>query len=150
MLNIEYVQGDAELIEDIRPLWKKKIKYHKEKSTFFPDKFEEMTFEGRKADILVKPEIRVVIAKDVEKDIYVGFTISTINTEKLGMIESIFVEEEYRRNKIAENLMNLSLNWMDEKGVKSKRLNVAVGNEEVLDFYKRFDFQPFLFILEQK
>ena len=65
-----------------------------------------------------KSEIRVVIVKDREKDKYVGFVYPLLMKKRLGMIESIFIEEEYRRNRIAENLMNLSLKWMDEKGVK--------------------------------
>ncbi|AUG57317.1 GNAT family N-acetyltransferase [Acetivibrio saccincola] len=150
MLNISYIEGGRELLEEVRPLWIKKRKYHKEKSTYFPHKFAQMTFDGRTEEMLEKSEIRVVIAKDREKDKYVGFCISTIDEKRLGMIESIFIEEEYRRNRIAENLMNLSLKWMDEKGVKNKRLNVAIGNEEVLNFYKRFNFKPFLIILEQK
>ncbi|HOA97684.1 MAG TPA: GNAT family N-acetyltransferase [Acetivibrio saccincola] len=150
MLNIDYIEGDSKLLEEVRHLWIKKRKYHEEKSTYFSDKFAQITFDGRKAEMFEKSEIRVVIAKDAEKDKYVGFCISTIDDKKLGVIESIFIEEQYRRNKIAENLMNLSLKWMDEKGVKNKRLNVAVGNEEVMNFYKRFNFQPFLIVLEQK
>ncbi|MDQ2088013.1 GNAT family N-acetyltransferase [Herbivorax sp. ANBcel31] len=150
MLNISYLEGDSRLLEEVRALWVKKRKYHEDVSTYFSDKFRNMTFDGRKDEMFEKLEIRVVIAKDVKKDKYVGYCISTIDNKKLGEVESIFVEEEYRRNKIAENLMELSLNWMDEKGVEKKRLNVAVGNEEVMNLYKRFNFQPFLVVLEQK
>lgn len=150
MLNIDYIEGDSKLLEEIEYLWVKKRKYHKEKSTYFSDKFKKMTFKERKDEMFEKTEIRIVIAKDTKKDKYVGFCISTIDDKKLGVIDSIFIEEEYRRNKIAETLMNLSLRWMDERNVKNKRLNVAVGNEEVMNFYKRFNFQPFLIVLEQK
>lgn len=149
-MNIHYIEGGTELLEKVRPLWLNKRKYHEEKSTYFPEKFAQMTFDGRIAEMFEKSEIRVVIAKDTEEDKYVGFCISTIDCKKLGVIESIFIEEQYRRNKIAENLMNLSLKWMDNRGAKNKRLNVAVGNEEVMNFYKRFNFKPYLIVLEQK
>jgi hypothetical protein len=46
--------------------------------------------------------------------------------------------------------MERALDWMDKKGVKAKKIVVAVGNEDLLSFYERYNFFPRHLILEQK
>ncbi|MDR3599358.1 MAG: hypothetical protein P4L49_02565 [Desulfosporosinus sp.] len=45
--------------------------------------------------------------------------------------------------------MKRALNWLEPNSITKKRLNVAVGNEQALNFYRRFGFHPRAIILEQ-
>ncbi len=58
-----------------------------------------MTFEKRKADLLKKAasgKMRVDLAFDEVSGRNVGYCVSSINQEKTGEIESIFVDAAYR------------------------------------------------------
>ena len=65
------------------------------------------------------------------------------------MIESIYLDEGYRLKGIGDYLMRRHLDWMDKNGVKLKNLTIVVGNEDLLNFYKRYNFYPKLILLEQ-
>ena len=43
-----------------------------------------------------------------------------------------------------------ALAWFDEHGSIRNRVSVGNGNEEVLDFYKKFGFFPRMTVLERK
>jgi diamine N-acetyltransferase len=62
----------------------------------------------------------------------------------------MFVEKDYRRQGIADCLIRKGLDWIKSHPVKSLRISVAYGNEEVFDFYKRYGFLPRRTILVQK
>jgi len=44
--------------------------------------------------------------------------------------------------------MNRAIEWLDNAEVKTKIIGVAEGNEDVLDFYKRYGFYKRRVILE--
>ncbi len=87
--------------------------------------------------------------KDIEKDLYIGYCISTVNKELIGEIDSLFVEKEYRKYGLGDQLMNRALDWLNNNKVKTKIIGVAEGNENVLEFYKRYGFYKRRVILEQ-
>lgn len=152
-MNISYIEINNNQIGIIKPLWNKLRDHHHELSTHFPEKYKITKFEERKDEILEKSkngELKIDIAKNEDKNEYIGYCISSISEDNVGEIDSIFLDENYRSSGIGNTLMSRALNWMDEKGVKSKKIVVAVGNEELLSFYEKFDFLPRHIILEQK
>ncbi len=111
-----------------------------------------MTFEGRKNDLLKKAAVgcmRVDIAIDEANEVAVGYTVSTVNSEKTGEIESIFVSEAYRGMGIGEILIEKALVWMDQKGAVAKIVEVSVGNEQAIGFYSKYGFLPRKTVLKQ-
>ncbi|MGZ7134721.1 MAG: GNAT family N-acetyltransferase [Methanobacterium sp.] len=88
--------------------------------------------------------------KDEDTKENVGYCISSILEDNTGEIDSIYLVENYRLSGIGDTLMKRALKWMDEKGVKSKKIRVAVGNDELISFYHKFDFLPRHIILKQK
>jgi ribosomal protein S18 acetylase RimI-like enzyme len=80
----------------------------------------------------------------------VGYCVCSITREKVGEIESIFVEAEYRSRGIGTGLMKQALEWMDRSGAEKKRVFVADGNEQAYGFYRRFGFSPRMMMLEQR
>lgn len=45
--------------------------------------------------------------------------------------------------------MTRALQWLDDNKVKTKIIGVAEGNENVLDFYKKYGFYKRRIILEK-
>jgi ribosomal protein S18 acetylase RimI-like enzyme len=150
---IVYTETDAEGLDYIGPLWQKLREYHKARALkVFSEHFEKLTFDIRKKQLLEKSRngaIFIDLARDVNTKALIGYCVSTVSEKKQGEIESIYIEDGYRRNGIGENLMKRALKWMDVHSVTKKIIGVAAGNEEVFPFYSRYNFYPRVSILEQ-
>ncbi|AFM41053.1 acetyltransferase [Desulfosporosinus acidiphilus SJ4] len=152
MADVHFVEGSAELLDKVGLLWKKLNIHHQTISTHFRDSMALMTFDQRKASWLSRTEsgqLRVDIAVLREPQEPIGYCVTTIDNN-MGEIESLFVDEAYRKMGSGTVLMERALNWLEQNSITKKRLNVAVGNEQVLNFYRRFGFQPRAIILEQR
>jgi len=84
---------------------------------------------------------------DSDSNQYVGYCISSITKDNEGEIDSIFIEENYRRLGIGDCFMKKALEWMDKQSVKTKRIVIAYGNEEAMAFYSRYGFAPLFTVL---
>ncbi len=152
MVNIEYSEADQSEMDVIGPLWQKLRSYHEVCSPHFSEHFARMTFDLRKKRLLEKSRsgtLRIDLARDVQTGVLVGYCVSTVTGDKQGEIESIYVEQDYRRSGIGDSLMKRTLRWMDNMPVSKKIVVAAVGNEEALSFYSRYGFYPRITTLEQ-
>jgi diamine N-acetyltransferase len=151
MYNFKFVTGSRELLDFVQPLWEKLNKHHEINSNYFSDRFINLKFNVRKNKFVNDDnlEVKIDLIKDVERDLYIGYCISTINKELIGEIDSLFVEKEYREYGLGDKLMNRALEWLNSNKVKTKIIGVAEGNENVLEFYKRYGFYKRRVILEQ-
>lgn len=68
--------------------------------------------------------------------------MSSIDSKKTGVIESVYVSEAYRGFGLGDRLMRNALSWLDEKNALVKVLDVTFGNEAVYSFYCRYGFLP--------
>jgi|AGTN01.3.fsa_nt_gi Acetyltransferases len=112
-----------------------------------------MSWDKRKNGLIKKSSkllLDYVIENDSNK--IIGYCISTIEKEnnKIGEIDSIFIEEEYRKSGIGKKLMENAVNWLIEQKAETQKLIVGVGNEKVIDYYKQFDFLPLHIVLQRK
>jgi diamine N-acetyltransferase len=150
---IKYTHGDQSLLDSLKPLWEALNIYHCSRSEHFKSHYRAMTFEKRKAAILKKTldggELRVDLAVDEATGKGVGYIISNLNAEKTGEIESVYVNDAYRRMGIGGTLMISALAWMGKKGAVEKLVEVSVGNEVAWGFYGRFGFKPRKTVLKQ-
>ncbi|MBU5590153.1 GNAT family N-acetyltransferase [Clostridium sp. MSJ-4] len=151
MNNFEFVTGGIELLDFVQPLWEKLNKHHEVNSNYFQSRFINLEFEVRKNKFVNDNnlEVKVDLIKDVEKDLNIAYCISTVNKELVGEIDSLFVEKEYRKYGLGDKLMNRALDWLNSNQVKTKIIGVAEGNENALEFYKRYGFYKRRVILEQ-
>lgn len=153
MSQIKYISGDHQLLDRIEPLWEKLNQHHQSISTFFPEAFSEFTFTARKQSLLEavgtgELYVDIAVEKIIDRDI--GYCISTAFPESVGELESIYVEDDFRRLGIAKEMVKRSLEWMDRFEVKEKKVVVAFGNENAFDFYAKFGFYPRSTVLRQK
>ncbi len=149
---VTYLEVNRHEIDIIKPLWEKLRDYHQGLSPNFAKRYIELTFQMRKEELLKKSKngsLKIDIAKDRDTKWLVGYCISSISEELEGEVDSIYIEEDYRSLGIGKEFMKRALKWMDANKVKTKKIGIAVGNEDLLSFYRRYNFLPKHIILEQ-
>jgi GNAT superfamily N-acetyltransferase len=131
-------------IDLVRPLWEKLNEIHAGRSAHFAAEYRAMTFEKRKKMLLAggRTAWLVEIARDTATGEIAAYCLSSINRDREGEIDSLYVEPAYRRFRVADALMRRALDWLNGQGALSKKIVVAAGNEEVLPFYEFYDFYP--------
>jgi GNAT superfamily N-acetyltransferase len=145
MTGTVYLEMGPEALDLVRPLWEKLNEHHLVRSPDFRRHYEEMTFESRKEDLLRKERLRVILAAAGHETI--GYCFCSIEGDT-GEIDSIFVDEPYRRSGVGETLVHRALDWLEAGGARKKIVAVAAGNEAAIPFYEQFGFVPRLTVLE--
>jgi diamine N-acetyltransferase len=149
---INYIHGGKDMLDEIKLLWEALNEHHRQHSPNFKEHYCEMTFEKRKSDLLKKlarNKMRVDLAVDEATGQNVGYCVSSLNKEKTGEIESIFVNEVYRGLGIGDSLMKKALGWMEQEDAVAKIVEVGAGNEPTFGFYARYGFLPRKTVLKQ-
>jgi diamine N-acetyltransferase len=156
---LELIEGGAELLDHIEPLWIKLNALHAEKSTYFRETFSNTSFSQRKQAFegrSLAGKLLVILAKTQDQEA-VGYCVCSVNDShsvtrpgKTGEIDSMFVLAAYRRRGLGRMFLKQAMDWFDENGADDVIAFVGVGNEEVLDFYKSFGLLPRAIRLERK
>ena len=145
-------QGNVDNLDLIRPLWEKLNQLHFELSPHFKKRFQDMNWDKRKHKLLEKSKdiLFDYVIDEIDSKI-VGFCISTIDKEdnKIGEIDSIYIDEDYRKTGIGKQLLDKAILWLKSNNTETQKLLVGVGNEQVFDFYKQFDFYPLHIVLQR-
>jgi [ribosomal protein S5]-alanine N-acetyltransferase len=147
---IEYLEKNQNDLDIIRPLWEKLNAHHITVSRYFKDTRAVTTFDMRKKQLMEKSyqgALRIDLARDAVTKEYIGYCVTSVDTEKQGEIESIYVEKDYRLSGIGDSLMTRALAWLETVTVKKTILGVAEGNEGVFAFYRRHNFYPRVTVL---
>jgi len=145
-------QGNVDNLDLIKPLWEKLNQLHYDLSLHFKKRFQEMNWDKRKRKLLQKSKdilFDYVIDKNDNK--IIGYCISTIDKEddKVGEIDSIYIDESYRKSGLGKQLVERAILWLKSNNTETQKLLVGVGNEQVIDFYKQFDFFPLHIVLQR-
>ena len=147
---ITYHETDENDLEIIADMWKKLIHHLQSESKYFPMDYQRLIFEDRKEQftkIAETGKLRLDIVKDGNN--YVAYSVSSIINLK-GFLDSLYVDKHYRNEGIGSKLMERSLKWMEANDVWDFEIMVSYGNEEALQFYKKYDFYPKHLILKKK
>ncbi|WP_261852480.1 GNAT family N-acetyltransferase [Clostridium folliculivorans] len=147
MSEFRFISGGIELLDLVRPLWQMLNEYHKEKSKDFEEQYISFTFEERKKKLMASELMHIDIVADSSNK-YIAYCISTIDSELIGEIDSLFIKGEARKLGLGNELLKRSLSWLDSNKVKRKVITVAAGNEDVIDFYNRYGFKKRRIVLE--
>jgi ribosomal protein S18 acetylase RimI-like enzyme len=147
-----YLDVGAEGIDRVRPLWEKLNAHHAVLSRRFGSAIRIRTFDARKQKLLAKADsgkLRVDLVSADSDEPSVAYCISTISTDGVGEIDSIFVEEHLRGQGVGTELMRRALAWLESIKATSKIVSVMTENEEALAFYRRFGFHPRTILLQE-
>jgi len=136
------VEAGIERLDDIHPLWESLNRLHESVTPHFKAIFAKNSFAYRKLYLEGKHaagNIRIFFAEDNGNP--VGYLVVSLSDQH-GEIESLFIKEAYRGNKLGDSLMRAALNWLDSNGATSKSINVVFGNEAAHPFYAKYGFFP--------
>jgi ribosomal protein S18 acetylase RimI-like enzyme len=156
---LRFVEGGAELIDQLEPLWKQQNALHADKSTHFPELFATANFLDRKRVFEQKARAGtlLVILAIVGLDELVGYCVCSVGEEnsglgadKMGEIDSMFILASYRRVGIGRKFLLRCMEWFEKNRAQKVIAVVAVGNEEVCEFYKLAGFFPLAVVLQRK
>jgi diamine N-acetyltransferase len=153
---IKLFSVDIDKIDSIKSLWEGLRDHHKDHSTYFQKRFQDSTFEKRKNALLAKMEygkLNIDVAEDISQNKIVAYCVSSVveeNQGRVGEIDSIFIDKDYRNKGIGDRLMRKALEWLKNENVTEKRIVVAEGNEGVFEFYRKYGFYHLHHILQQK
>ena len=134
---MKIIELDRNNINDIKFLWNELNSYHYEVSTHFKKYFEIFTFEKRIQELIKKEKLKIFVVEFEGQ--YIGYCIVTVNNGQ-GEVDSIYIQAEYRNNKLGEQLMRKTLEWFKAHQCNEIRIKVAEGNESVLEFYRKYGF----------
>ena len=132
----------------IKELWEKLNQLHLNDSRFFKEHYKAFTFENRctKFKGMNKENFRLEIVENKNLQV-IGYCLSTIK-EEIGEIDSLFIEDAYRKLGLGNLLINRSIKWLNNNNCLKILVAVADGHEEVFEFYMRTGFYPRLTYLE--
>ena len=141
-MNICIIEKDITEIEIIKPLWEQLNSIHLDKSIYFKKKFKNHTFDKRMESIYKKAQkgiMKLDILLDNDTGNYIGYCLSSIE-DNLGEIESIYIENQYRKFRLGDKLMMNALTWFESNTITNIQINVVYANDEALPFYERYGF----------
>jgi ribosomal protein S18 acetylase RimI-like enzyme len=89
-----------------------------------------MTRNGRKQAFLEKSNaVLFDYAIDTDDNRLIGYCISVITDDyKTGEVESICLDERYRKSGIGKKLIENAVLWFDSNSVETQKWLVGVGN----------------------
>ncbi len=153
MAEFEIIRGTTENLDLIKPHWEKLNELHKDLSPYFEERFDNMCWDKRKKTLIEKSS-QLMFDYVVERKTgnIIGYCISSIERDniKMGEVDSLYIDKKYRKSGIGKKLMDNAINWLIEQETETQRLLVAHENEDVLSYYKQFEFYPLHLILQRK
>ncbi len=67
----------------------------------------------------------------------------------VGEIDSLFVQDSYRKTGLGDRLIEAAEKWLSQKRVQKIHISVAQGNEGAFGFYNNHDYQIRYTVLEK-
>jgi len=125
-------------VEAIRSLWQSLNTFHGERSLHFKEEFDKKTFEQRFKDLASGDTYQIFIA--LEGDQALGYILASLDQDKIGEIDSLYVKQEARGKKVGQVLMNKAMDYLKNQDAGEIHLKVAGGNETAFDFYDKMGF----------
>jgi diamine N-acetyltransferase len=143
--------GGAELLDTIGPLWERLRDHHIATSRYFAAETASHSFSTRRLELERKAASgKLLIDLARSADATVGYCVSSVNADRKGEVESIYLDPGFRNRGIGAAFMSAAMKWMDDTGATSRIIGVGVGNERALPFYGRFGFLPRMVMLARQ
>ncbi|MFT3788975.1 MAG: GNAT family N-acetyltransferase [Tepidisphaeraceae bacterium] len=143
--DIHIITGDVILLDRVEPLWLQQRDFHANVNTTWRDSMKDKTFAARRTELLrtarSADDFRVTIAHDESTREDVGYCLTIIVPNGGGVIESLFVVEQRRGQRIGERLLDDAVDWLRKQNTTRITLTVMIGNDDALRFYERFGFR---------
>jgi len=148
--SLKITEGGPELLDAVGPLWEHLRTHHRGITRHFPERFDAMKWEERKSGLLKKSgpdRLRVFLAFDNKN--LIGYCVVSVDALGNGELDSLFIHETCRGKKVGEALAKKGLAWLKAFPAKEIVIQVAIGNERALPFYKKLGFLPYTTLLRE-
>jgi len=142
--DLEFIVGGKELLPEVKVLWEELRDHHSELNAHFGAEIADMQFEERINKLLLRIQdglIRIELARE-PSGAAIAYSMSSTRPDGAGEVDSLFVHDGWRGNGLGELMTERGLVWLAEQGADPLIIEVLVGNERVLDLYRRFGFEP--------
>ncbi len=120
---------------------------HESLSPSFKKHFPSFTFEERFEQIESRNSFSIFVAQ--ENTNIIEYCIVSVQN-KIGEIDSIYIDPQYRNKKIGDSLIAAAESWLQSKDITKIQISVAGGNESVFGFYNKKGYHQRYTILEKK
>ncbi len=140
-----YREVGADHIDNVQLLWETLNAYHSQLSPQSAKEVGHRTFESRKRELLAKADagkLRIDLVAAGSNGADVAYCISTVATERVAEIDSLFVDVRFRGCGIGAELMRRALAWFRTMEATSIIVSVMYNNDKAVAFYRRFGFHP--------
>ena len=134
------LNGGAELLDRVEPLWSQLRRHHADLAPRWSASLLATSFDERRAELVGKGGVLVSIATSQAQDI--GYCVSTITSDAMGEVDSLYVIPSHRGTGIGHALMSTAMDWFARQSVRSIVVNVISGNDAAQQFYARYGFLP--------
>ncbi|HOG64259.1 MAG TPA: GNAT family N-acetyltransferase [Spirochaetota bacterium] len=134
---------------EIEPLWQRLNALHADVSPHFGDLHENLTFDRRMGGLFRLEDQDLHILAACSESRMIGYVVAVVY-EGRGEIESLFVDEAFRRRGIGRELCVRSMSWMRERECRTMVVAVSFGNESVIPFYRSLGFCERMVYLQHK
>lgn len=149
--NIRYIDGDPYgYINEFSNLWIEHMKYLQTIESFpYNIEFNEQVFNESLRKFRQKHKyIKLFMARENRR--MIGFLQAGIATSgTYGFLSDLHVRRGYRGKNIGRNLVENCLTWFNKNNVREIGIEVVGGNENVLEFYKKFGFDVEMYRLKR-
>ena len=136
--DISLLNGGAELLDRVEPLWSQLRRHHADLAPRWSASLLASSFDERRAELVGKGRVWVSIATWHGQDI--GYCVSTIASDATGEVDSLYVIPSHRGSGVGHALMSVAMDWFATQSVRSIVVNVISGNDDAQRFYARYGF----------
>ena len=105
--------------------------------------FERSLMNAEEGSVLVAEEGDLILG-------YIFLKSKNISTGRIGVINHIFVDPEFRGKGIASQLMKAGEEWFRSKNLRRVRSTVTLTNEPSLNMVKKFGYNEKRTIFEKE
>jgi len=77
-------------------------------------------------------------------------TLYVSGFHRCGFISNVFVKKEFRKRKIAENLISELVNWLKKKGATRLSLELYENNTPAINLYHKLGFKNYSIKMRKK
>ena len=148
MKNIKIKKATIKDLNDVLELAGLMLDFHDEIDPYYTiySKYEDHKefYEGQ----LKKKNVRFVLAKNEDGEaIGLGqasiISIPKTRAPKIGKLTSVFVKEEYRKQKIGTKIFDSLMEWFKKENIKYVELHVDARNKKGLKMWKKLGFKDY-------
>jgi ribosomal protein S18 acetylase RimI-like enzyme len=137
---ISIESGGAELLEELEPHWRELRTHHVELAPIWQSELMSVSFPVRKEGLLKKRVNGLLVTVAKIGGQIVGYNVSTIDGDRRGEIDSLYVAAEHRSQGVGNEMVRRALEWFRAQPTTSIIVKVIAGNEGALRFYERLGF----------